>query len=81
MRAARTAGAPAVQRVLGRAYEGATKLLTDRRADLVRLSSALLERESLEREDLAAIRATASVAVSAPRSTVSSPAPGAPADH
>jgi cell division protease FtsH len=43
------------RQILGRAYEAATRLLTERRADLDRLSTALLERESLEREELEAI--------------------------
>jgi cell division protease FtsH len=43
------------RKILGRAFEGATRLLEERRGDLDRLSAALMARESLEREDLAAI--------------------------
>jgi cell division protease FtsH len=43
------------RRLLGRAVKEAGDLLTQRRAELDRLFTALLERETLEREDLAAI--------------------------
>jgi cell division protease FtsH len=43
------------RRLLGRALEEATALLQNHRADLERLCAALLERESLERDDLASI--------------------------
>jgi len=39
-----------VKSILGRAYSDATRILTERRAALDRLASALLERETLERE-------------------------------
>jgi len=41
------------RKILGRALQEATAVLTRHRADLDRLCTALLERESLEREDLA----------------------------
>jgi cell division protease FtsH len=41
--------------ILSRAFDQASKLLTDHRADLDRLSAALIERESLEREELLVI--------------------------
>jgi cell division protease FtsH len=41
--------------ILGHAYDQATKLLTEHRRELDRLSTTLFERESLEREDLMAI--------------------------
>jgi cell division protease FtsH len=43
------------RRILGRALEEANKMLSEQRANLDRLIVALLEHETLEREDLAAI--------------------------
>jgi cell division protease FtsH len=43
------------RRILGKALEEAAAMLAERRADLDRLVAALLEQETLEREDLARI--------------------------
>jgi cell division protease FtsH len=43
------------RKILARAHDQATALLSERRRELDRLSATLIEREALEREDLAAI--------------------------
>ncbi|HSS39634.1 MAG TPA: ATP-dependent zinc metalloprotease FtsH [Polyangia bacterium] len=43
------------RKILSHAYDQATTLLSERRRELDRLSAALIDRESLEREDLMAI--------------------------
>jgi cell division protease FtsH len=59
------------RKFLMRALEQATKMLTDRRADLDRLSAALLASESLERDELTTILSRAVME----RSPLSNPAP------
>jgi len=53
------------RRILGRALEEASAMLTSQRAELDRLVAALLEHETLEREELAAILGTAAREISA----------------
>jgi cell division protease FtsH len=61
------------RRILGRALEEATRMLEGRRRELDRLVAALLEHESLERDELAAILTSASAVD--PTSANSSPPP------
>jgi ATP-dependent Zn protease len=53
------------RRILGRALEEASAMLTRQSAELDRLIAALLEHETLEREELATILGTAVGVISA----------------
>jgi len=53
------------RRILGHALEEASAMLTRQRAELDRLVAALLEHETLEREELATILGTAAREISA----------------
>jgi len=64
------------RRILGRALEEATRMLEGRRRELDRLVAALLEHESLERDELAAILTSASAADPASADGSPPPAPG-----
>jgi cell division protease FtsH len=59
------------RKLLGQALEGATATIRSQRAELDRLSAVLLERESLERDELTAIlgRRSSSTDEAAPAST------------
>jgi len=64
------------RRILGRALEEATRMLEGRRRELDRLVAALLEHESLERDELAAILTSASAADPTSADSSAPPAPG-----
>jgi len=69
-----------LKRLLGEAYERARAILTERHDELDRLAAALLERETLDREEVDLVVAGKPLPPLAPPPAPPAPAAGSPAD-